>query len=112
MVKLDWGTKRQCQGCPARFYDLMRSPIICPTCGTVYEVQTSSRRGRARALSEDSKLAALSLEDVVLDTDLDLDEEIGADLGGDDLMEDTSDLEDDIDDMSEVIDHVAEEGDR
>ena len=106
MVKLDWGTKRQCQGCTARFYDLMRSPIVCPTCGSIYEIQTSSRRGRGRALAED-KIAALSLEDVVLTTDLDLDEEIVADLEDNDLMEDTSDLDDDH--MSDVRDHVIDE---
>lgn len=34
------GTKRTCQSaeCDARFYDLNRDPIICPICGTVYEL--------------------------------------------------------------------------
>jgi uncharacterized protein (TIGR02300 family) len=37
------GTKRTCQSseCGARFYDLGRSPIICPICGTVYELASS-----------------------------------------------------------------------
>ena len=30
------GTKRTCQACEVRFYDLARSPIVCPTCGTHY----------------------------------------------------------------------------
>ena len=27
------GTKRTCQACEIRFYDLGRNPIVCPTCG-------------------------------------------------------------------------------
>jgi hypothetical protein len=27
------GTKRTCQACEVRFYDLARSPIVCPSCG-------------------------------------------------------------------------------
>ena len=30
------GTKRTCQACEARFYDLARSPIVCPMCGAHY----------------------------------------------------------------------------
>ncbi|MGB0056209.1 MAG: FYDLN acid domain-containing protein, partial [Methyloceanibacter sp.] len=43
------GSKRVCQSCGARFYDLGRTPI-CPACQTVYQVtQPTSRRGE-RAL--------------------------------------------------------------
>jgi uncharacterized protein (TIGR02300 family) len=37
------GTKRTCQSdeCGARFYDLNRDPIVCPICGTVYELAHS-----------------------------------------------------------------------
>jgi uncharacterized protein (TIGR02300 family) len=27
------GTKRVCHACSARFYDLSREPIVCPSCG-------------------------------------------------------------------------------
>jgi uncharacterized protein (TIGR02300 family) len=30
------GTKRVCQACEARFYDLSRDPIVCPSCGAHY----------------------------------------------------------------------------
>jgi uncharacterized protein (TIGR02300 family) len=30
------GTKRTCQACEVRFYDLARSPIVCPMCGAHY----------------------------------------------------------------------------
>src|SRR3989304_399086 len=34
------GTKRTCQSneCGARFYDLDRTPVVCPICGSVYEL--------------------------------------------------------------------------
>lgn len=37
------GTKRSCQSneCGQRFYDLNRDPIVCPICGTVYELASS-----------------------------------------------------------------------
>lgn len=48
------GTKRTCQSseCDARFYDLGRSPIVCPICGTVYEL-ASSPLGAAAAANEE-----------------------------------------------------------
>jgi uncharacterized protein (TIGR02300 family) len=30
------GTKRMCQACQVRFYDLMREQIVCPACGVAY----------------------------------------------------------------------------
>ena len=30
------GTKRVCHACAARFYDLSREPIVCPSCGAHY----------------------------------------------------------------------------
>ena len=34
------GTKRQCQNadCRARFYDLNRTPIVCPICSATFEI--------------------------------------------------------------------------
>ncbi len=43
------GTKRTCQACEVRFYDLGRSAIVCPMCGASYTppaepaVQTTAR---------------------------------------------------------------------
>ncbi len=33
------GTKRLCENCENKFYDLNRDPIICPICETVFQVQ-------------------------------------------------------------------------
>jgi uncharacterized protein (TIGR02300 family) len=39
----DRGTKRTCQNgdCGARFYDLNRSPVVCPVCGSKYAIAHS-----------------------------------------------------------------------
>ena len=56
MPKPELGTKRQCQNCGAKFFDLAKDPIVCPKCGTVYEVASmparSSARGKAAAEDE------------------------------------------------------------
>ena len=44
MVKKEWGTKRHCQSCGARFYDLGREPIVCPKCETLFVVETPKPR--------------------------------------------------------------------
>ena len=34
MAKAELGLKRTCVACGAKFYDLARSPAVCPKCGT------------------------------------------------------------------------------
>lgn len=40
VVKAELGTKRTCPSCAARFYDLLKSPIVCPKCGTSFLAAT------------------------------------------------------------------------
>ena len=47
MAKPELGTKRLCGSCGAKFYDLSKDPIVCPKCGTVFEVVVPVARGRA-----------------------------------------------------------------
>jgi uncharacterized protein (TIGR02300 family) len=37
VTKPELGTKRICGNCSSKFYDLHKSPIVCPTCQTVFE---------------------------------------------------------------------------
>ena len=37
MVKAELGTKRICPSCGSKFYDLMRSPVVCPKCSTPFD---------------------------------------------------------------------------
>ncbi|MBM3543156.1 MAG: TIGR02300 family protein [Alphaproteobacteria bacterium] len=47
MSKPARGTKRVCPSCGARFYDLGRSPIVCPSCQSVYQMAPTRRAERA-----------------------------------------------------------------
>ena len=38
VTKPELGTKRLCAGCNAKFYDLLKSPIVCPMCEAVFVV--------------------------------------------------------------------------
>ena len=51
MAKPEWGVKRVCQSCAAKFYDLGRSPIACPQCGARFDLETplKSRHGPVAA---------------------------------------------------------------
>lgn len=44
MTHVTMGTKRACSECGTKYYDLHRSPIICPRCGAVFVPSTSSSR--------------------------------------------------------------------
>jgi uncharacterized protein (TIGR02300 family) len=64
VAKPDLGTKRVCGGCGAKFYDLNRTPIICPKCETVFVPVVAAPRTRTEA----AKAAAPVAEAVVPET--------------------------------------------
>lgn len=107
MVKLEWGTKRCCQSCSARFYDLQRSPIICPKCAAVYELATTTttRRGKKAAIADEAKTLAFSEDEALLGVDLD----IAVDIGDDDLIVVDDDLDDDLNDVADVLSDEKED---
>ena len=102
MVKLEWGTKRTCLSCGARFYDLQKVPPTCPKCGTVFEMQTVSRGRRGKAAIVDVTKDLLALDNVGGDLDLDLAADIDGDISAD-LIEDTDDLDDGLGDIPDVL---------
>lgn len=54
-TKASRGTKRTCQSCEGRFYDLNKNPATCPTCGAVQAKETrESRRAAERDEEEDA----------------------------------------------------------
>jgi uncharacterized protein (TIGR02300 family) len=57
VVKPELGAKRQCQNCGTKFFDLSRDPIICPKCGTVFQVTALARSApRPAAASDEADL--------------------------------------------------------
>ena len=51
-----WGTKRQCQECGARFYDLGRPKTVCPKCDAPFKAEAQPKAKRAIATPD--KVAA------------------------------------------------------
>jgi uncharacterized protein (TIGR02300 family) len=116
LAKAEWGTKRTCQSCGTRFYDLQRSPIVCPKCGTVYDPQAAlkSRRGtRAAVVPEKGRPPGKGKADIdIADSDVEI-EETDLPVEGEedekDLIEDASELGEDDTDVAEVIEKVDED---
>jgi uncharacterized protein (TIGR02300 family) len=115
--KPELGTKRQCQNCGAKFFDLAKDPIVCPKCGTVYQVASLPARSSARgkAVEEDEpEVETAEAELVPLEeADAPEDEKVAAVLPDDDVeiedeaAEDDTFLEqeeEDSDDVSTLID--------
>ena len=47
VAKPELGIKRICGNCGTKFYDLARDPILCPKCGTLYEIVAVPTRATA-----------------------------------------------------------------
>ena len=61
--KPEWGVKRICFNCGARFYDLQRADVSCPKCGTQYDPEAflKSRRSRPSAAVAEKEPAPIVL---------------------------------------------------
>ena len=115
MVKASWGTKRTCQNCAARFYDLNKSPIKCPKCGREHDREdfVKVRRGRGAAATAATAAAAAAAAKLALAKSKKVEDaaEEGADIEADDeALEDTDDLE--ADDIEVEVEDDKGEGDR
>jgi uncharacterized protein (TIGR02300 family) len=107
MAKPELGTKRVCVSCGARFYDLARTPAVCPKCGTEQPAEQPRLRRAAGGPPEDRRrpkpAPAPGLEDA------DVEVESTEEEGEEDVLEDASDLEDGADAIVEVEQEGTEE---
>jgi uncharacterized protein (TIGR02300 family) len=115
VAKPELGTKRQCQNCAAKFFDLNKDPIICPKCGTVFQGAAAARaRPAAKAEEEeDAEVATpagvevVSLDEVEASEKAaepavdDIDVEEDAEAPDDPFLEEE---EEDDDDVTNLID--------
>ena len=77
MAKPEWGRKRICLACNTKYYDLNKSPIICPSCGSEFDpdIYLKSRKGRnlsAKVVSEKKQNMSedmSNIDDIETDTD-------------------------------------------
>jgi uncharacterized protein (TIGR02300 family) len=129
LAKAEWGLKRTCLNCGARFYDLQREPIVCPSCGAAVDAAGPAKPRRTRAAATTPRAAVAPVvatevavvEDDVVDEDVDVeavedeDEEVAekesaeeeGEEDGESAIEDVSELGDD--DMADVIDTEIDE---
>lgn len=66
MAKPELGAKRQCHSCATKFYDLNKDPIVCPKCGTIFQVAAMSR-AVARTQDDESEVEKENPDTVSLD---------------------------------------------
>ncbi len=115
MAKPELGIKRLCASCGAKFYDLSKSPIVCPKCSTVYEVTLPRARSDGRGAAAAAIVpepAAAEVETVSLEeADAEATGQVKAEVpeSVDDIEVDEP-IEDDDDDDSTFI-AEEEEGD-
>ena len=77
MAKPEWGKKRICLACNTKYYDLNKSPIICPSCGSEFDpdIYLKSRKGKnlsAKVVSEKKQNMSedmSNIDDIETDTD-------------------------------------------
>ncbi len=82
MAKPEWGAKRICHNCGARYYDLQRDPIICPKCGTEYDPEAFLKSRRSRSIIVDEpveKVRAVKDDDSDALDETETEEEAGED---------------------------------
>jgi uncharacterized protein (TIGR02300 family) len=99
MAKPELGIKRVCVACSTRFYDLTKSPAVCPKCGTEQPIEQPRPRRTGGNVVEDKrpKKVAAAPEDT------DVEVEGVEDVEEEDVLESTDDLEDDTDAISTDI---------
>jgi len=117
VAKPELGIKRLCASCGAKFYDLSKTPIVCPKCSTVYEVMLprakADPRGSAAAAApvaaepEPAEAETVSLEEADAEASGRGKAEVPESV---DDIEDAEPIEDDDDDDSTFI-AEEEEGD-
>jgi uncharacterized protein (TIGR02300 family) len=93
-MKAERGTKRVCQSCGGKFYDLNRDPITCPLCQSIYQLSAPAARATGGnnldadddAVLDSGRIEFVPLDEVAAREGEDLPEIEGDDLGdaGDD----------------------------
>ena len=97
MVKPELGTKRICVACATRFYDLTRTPAVCPKCGTEQPTEQPRARRTGGNVADEKRLKKVPAPGL---EDADVEIETAEEEAEEDVLEDASDLEDDADAIS------------
>ncbi len=138
MAKPEWGTKRTCESCGERFFDLGRNPVVCPYCRAIRQVENAAALRRAASANAEAaaanakaaahakaaaKARAAAITKAAVQAKALAVASMAASGGGpdevadhidgakadDDLIEDASDLGEDDDDIAEAMEHVVDD---
>ncbi len=107
MAKPELGGKHICEHCGTRFFDLNRSPIACPKCGTIFEGAPRAAL-RATEVEDEDVIAPVETEHVPLE-EADAEEEKVAAVADDEVEIETDDdtfLEEEEEDDADVGDLI------
>lgn len=118
MSKPEWGLKRICQSCGARFYDMGKESIACPKCGTKFDPEVVLKSKRATKVVAEKAAPVAKPKPKVKEEDAEIlvdDDAVDTDEGDteeEEVIEDTSELGEDDEDVADVIENVNEDEDR
>jgi uncharacterized protein (TIGR02300 family) len=107
VAKPELGGKHICEHCGTRFFDLNRSPIACPKCGTIVEGAPRAAV-RATEVEDEGTTAAAETEHVPLE-EADAEEEKAAAVADDEVEIDADEdtfLEEEEEDDADVGDLI------
>jgi len=127
MSKAKLGTKRACSSCGMRYYDLNKSPIICPKCSTEFDPESAvkSRKSRSatKAANDDEEISddeTMAFDDGSQDQSgkktAPMEDDVDDDLDYDDDDSDVDDesgglIRDDISADDELLSNIRDEDD-
>ncbi len=103
MAKPVLGSKRVCVACQARFYDLTRTPAVCPKCGVEQPLEQPRQR-RVVGNVADTRIKKVVAEPGIEEVEV----EGVEDAEDEDVLEDAADLEDDADAITTDIEVVTD----
>ncbi|MBI1777498.1 MAG: TIGR02300 family protein [Proteobacteria bacterium] len=69
MAKPKWGSKRRCNNCGARFYDLNRAAVACPKCGTPYGSGALPKSRRQRQAPTEENMVPLVPDEIPVEVE-------------------------------------------
>jgi uncharacterized protein (TIGR02300 family) len=107
VTKPELGTKRLCASCGAKFFDLSKTPITCPKCGTIFEIVPVTSRPRpdqARAARKPKEEAPEEKAELISLEEADAEEQDKKAPAEDTIIEEEEDT-----DVSDIIDADIED---
>jgi uncharacterized protein (TIGR02300 family) len=97
VAKADRGTKRQCQSCATKFYDLNREPVLCPSCGAEFKLVVAEVPVEKEKVVEEVKTEVVDTDAAAV--------VVGAEVIS---LDDVEDDDDDDDDDEDVIENLPD----